>query len=392
MTRREAWLWLIAHAAHTSTDEHQRGDLQTTYAQLAERWRWTKSRAHHFVEELVSEGMLEAFVFARGRSSSVVLRIVEYDRYQSGRMPDEYRTNAGRLEPHGSKAGTTSPDEYRTNTARKPDESRPENRPSRTNAGRLEPHGSKAAATSPDEYRTIVDDSPPTPPLKEQKQQEEQVPSSSQRNQDHSAQATPPSADEGGGGNPPGERVAIHRDLVEFLRWRDGVVTLRLRSEPSKDVKRRLREHLTYDKASRIWAAMLTEPLRALLVWLTPGWGAETWGLPAAQPAQGSLPGNALPPATTPASSRGMGRLWPSTCMALQRMAAAAGLAPAVGQALATARLVEFEAECIRVTDTSGVLRLADVEQWVADSLQVIFGQPCSFVVEGTSAAETPAE
>lgn len=66
-SRRDAWAWLIAHAAWKPTKarikgssvELQRGDLSFSVRFLADKWGWSKSRVDRFLSALRSEGMIE---------------------------------------------------------------------------------------------------------------------------------------------------------------------------------------------------------------------------------------------------------------------------------------------------------------------------------------------
>ncbi|MCT8970874.1 hypothetical protein [Microbaculum marinisediminis] len=87
-TEREAWLWLIAEAAwrERAADINGeavplgRGELAHSERWLARRWRWSRSRVQRFRDRLERDGMIES---VPGKVGTVV-RIVNYDRYQSG--------------------------------------------------------------------------------------------------------------------------------------------------------------------------------------------------------------------------------------------------------------------------------------------------------------------
>lgn len=103
-SRRDAWVWLIEHAAWrpaSVTIKGKRVDLergQLSYSQrfLADKWGWSKSRVDRFIAELVRRGMLEsthrsgagcgaqteaATSQTAGQSQSV-LTVCNYSQYQ----------------------------------------------------------------------------------------------------------------------------------------------------------------------------------------------------------------------------------------------------------------------------------------------------------------------
>lgn len=101
MTRAEAWAWIIERTAFTETAFRTpagkivpvaRGQLSTSYDQLASAWRWTKSEAEKFLHKLAAHDMLRIGK-AGGQS---LLTIVNYDRHQVRAESDRFGTESGR--------------------------------------------------------------------------------------------------------------------------------------------------------------------------------------------------------------------------------------------------------------------------------------------------------
>lgn len=88
-SRRDAWLWLIAHAAWRDKRVNhkgrpldlKRGQVLVGRAFLAETWGWGEKQVRIFLELLVADNMLE-----KGQSNghfANVVTICNYDKYQS---------------------------------------------------------------------------------------------------------------------------------------------------------------------------------------------------------------------------------------------------------------------------------------------------------------------
>jgi hypothetical protein len=84
-TEREAWLWLVGNAAWKSKRvrvgkkifELKRG--QCAYAErfMAEKWQWSKTRVHRFLERLKNESMIEPQVDRH----ATMITICNYDKF-----------------------------------------------------------------------------------------------------------------------------------------------------------------------------------------------------------------------------------------------------------------------------------------------------------------------
>jgi hypothetical protein len=87
-SRREAWLWLIAHAAarphHARTRAGvialQRGEVIVASEYLAEKWTWSRKRVRTFLEQLAQTNRIEMGQSNGHRPN--VARITNYQRYQ----------------------------------------------------------------------------------------------------------------------------------------------------------------------------------------------------------------------------------------------------------------------------------------------------------------------
>lgn len=96
-SRRDAWAWLIEHAAWKPSRAHIKGEMidldrgELCFAQrfLAEKWGWSKSRVDRFLKLLAAEGMIETRTkigatsdHAAGQGQSII-SICNYERYQA---------------------------------------------------------------------------------------------------------------------------------------------------------------------------------------------------------------------------------------------------------------------------------------------------------------------
>jgi len=96
-SERDAWCWLIEHAAwkptrariRGATVELDRGEMTFSVRFLADRWQWSKSRVDRFLCRLASENMVKTrskigTVTGRkaGQSQSIIT-ICNYEKYQS---------------------------------------------------------------------------------------------------------------------------------------------------------------------------------------------------------------------------------------------------------------------------------------------------------------------
>lgn len=95
-SRRDAWAWLVAHAAWKPTSarvkgsriELHRGELCFSQRFLAEKWGWSKSRVDRFIANLRDEGIIETRSkigatagHSAGQGQSIIT-ICKYAKYQ----------------------------------------------------------------------------------------------------------------------------------------------------------------------------------------------------------------------------------------------------------------------------------------------------------------------
>ena len=93
-SEREAWLWLISHAAWKpirvrvgrALVDLERGQFAASLRYLAEAWRWdSKSRVRRFLQRLESETLIDTHT----DTETTRLTICKYDKYQLSRNSDE---------------------------------------------------------------------------------------------------------------------------------------------------------------------------------------------------------------------------------------------------------------------------------------------------------------
>jgi hypothetical protein len=108
LTQREAWVWLIEHAAWRDTvmsvgrDRYkvERGQLAASVRYLATCWQWSKDRAHRFITKLRDEQMIAT----DDKTHATVITICNYAKYQSG-------------DDDGETTTATAPRQHRDSTA-----------------------------------------------------------------------------------------------------------------------------------------------------------------------------------------------------------------------------------------------------------------------------------
>lgn len=96
-SRRDAWAWLIAHAAWKQTKARikgssvslERGELCFSQRFMAKKWRWSKSKVDRFIAVLRAEGMISTRSktgatagHSAGQGQSIIT-ICNYDKFQS---------------------------------------------------------------------------------------------------------------------------------------------------------------------------------------------------------------------------------------------------------------------------------------------------------------------
>lgn len=90
---REAWEWLIEHAAFKPQGHRhvrgvfalERGDLCATEREMAAAWRWSKTAVHHFIARLAAAGMIRPEFRPEFRGARRRITICNYDKFQPGR-------------------------------------------------------------------------------------------------------------------------------------------------------------------------------------------------------------------------------------------------------------------------------------------------------------------
>ncbi|MBX9635113.1 MAG: hypothetical protein K2X44_09045, partial [Magnetospirillum sp.] len=108
-TQREAWLWLIEHAAWRDGVQSagrvsvrvRRGQLPAPVRYLAKAWQWPTGNVVRFLEHLGRREMVSAVIDPASRITLVT--ITNYDAYQGDGGDDE--RNAIRNAEGGRKAG-----------------------------------------------------------------------------------------------------------------------------------------------------------------------------------------------------------------------------------------------------------------------------------------------
>ncbi|MEL6362835.1 MAG: hypothetical protein AAFR21_17315 [Pseudomonadota bacterium] len=99
-TEREAWVWMIMEASYKPrvkrTGRHvanlERGQFSASVRFLAEKWGWTKSKVHRFLERLKNRDMIGT----ETGTGMMVLTISNYDIYQE---PERNLGTAGGQQP-----------------------------------------------------------------------------------------------------------------------------------------------------------------------------------------------------------------------------------------------------------------------------------------------------
>jgi hypothetical protein len=96
--RREAWIWLIEHAAWAprvkvvgrARISIVRGQYACSLRYLATAWRWEEPKVRRFLAALRSDGMINALSDAH----STTITICNYDKYQSSELAPDAVTDA----------------------------------------------------------------------------------------------------------------------------------------------------------------------------------------------------------------------------------------------------------------------------------------------------------
>lgn len=107
-TEREAWEWLIEHAAFAERQERvgrqmvqlQRGQVAVSVRKLADAWQWSKSRVQRYLAKLACAGMTGTLEVLDG----TVITLCNYETYQNLSLP---RAGSGGTPP-GHREGQRS--------------------------------------------------------------------------------------------------------------------------------------------------------------------------------------------------------------------------------------------------------------------------------------------
>lgn len=114
-SQREAWIWMIAHAAYKAHDRTvngkivrvERGQLAASYRFLAEKFGWKRETTRRFIEKLsgTANGTPDGTLIGTDTGTGVLrITIRNYDKYQPG--GDESGTPDGTLD--GTASGTAN--------------------------------------------------------------------------------------------------------------------------------------------------------------------------------------------------------------------------------------------------------------------------------------------
>jgi len=282
VTRREAWLWLIAHAEYEGSG---RGEVVMARSALAKVWHWDRRQVRHFLEVLESEGMVSLAILGATRRAVTRISILNYDAFQASvyagaRNAPESRPNRARNTEVDSDAYPTSAPETRPKRARNAPESSdhlPETRPKRARNTEVDSDAYPTSAPESRPNHAHNCEIPPHPPKKEQINKEQYPSSISVVNP---AGATSPASFGGGGGAKP-----IPDRLVDWGQCRDGVVMLRFRGRPPRPILAELKLcDMTYDAESMTWLGSYSDDLRAMVKSLIPAIDTRGWGEDAPPP------------------------------------------------------------------------------------------------------------
>jgi hypothetical protein len=94
-SKREAWLWIVAHAAWKDTEQRfrgnvvavKRGQLFTSIRRLAEVWGWSKSSVHRFLTHLEQSGAAGTVSGTNSGTDSgtgrTLITVCNYSKYQA---------------------------------------------------------------------------------------------------------------------------------------------------------------------------------------------------------------------------------------------------------------------------------------------------------------------
>ena len=110
LTEREAWQWLIEHAAFAPHPHRvgqnvvpvERGQLAVSTRYLAQAWQWSKSRVARFLKKLKTGTMIGTVTGTESGTGYTLVTICNYDKYQG------VQSNGGTASgtPDGTASGT----------------------------------------------------------------------------------------------------------------------------------------------------------------------------------------------------------------------------------------------------------------------------------------------
>ncbi len=104
--RLNAWEWMIQEAAFADTKRLKRGQLRSSYRDLARIWGWKLTRVSRFFDEMRSEQMIGTVAERWG----TLITICNYEEYQvasesSGTVAERSRNGRGTVAEHSYKEG-----------------------------------------------------------------------------------------------------------------------------------------------------------------------------------------------------------------------------------------------------------------------------------------------
>lgn len=92
--KRSAWVDLIGMAAYIDHEGKnyegkitvlKRGEIHTSIAALAEKWKWDRRKVKRFLAGLADEGMVSFISTTNGKTGGTVITVEKYDIYQGQR-------------------------------------------------------------------------------------------------------------------------------------------------------------------------------------------------------------------------------------------------------------------------------------------------------------------
>jgi hypothetical protein len=112
-SRREAWLYMFSEASWRTrtvtpvprlTVQIERGELAVSIRALARKFRWSGPAVQRLLDLLEKEGMITRRIAHSGTANCTVIRVVNYEHYQSAQATPKTKTDA--LPTHPYSGGT----------------------------------------------------------------------------------------------------------------------------------------------------------------------------------------------------------------------------------------------------------------------------------------------